>query len=212
MVSGQETSASPIRGFIGLDTLRRKAVLLYDSVEHDQQQRIFPSMSFSCNGIISKWTFVARSQTGEDLRQYPLLQLWKRAGPRRYRKVYESSITSTMSGQSQFTVGEHIPDKPVRFEAGYMFGVYQPHDGNSRLIVRYANVSSNVPKGQAGYGYLNHYRDPNTSLKVFDISGAKKGNDYPLVAVNTGETQQVLIFVVLQMYSYLALLVTLLLL
>ena len=187
MVSGQETSASPVRGFIGLDTLRRKAVLLYDSVERFQQQRIFPSMNFSCSGTISKWTFVARSQTGEDRKQYPLLQLWRPHGTGQYERVYESSITATLSGQSQFTVGEYIPDSPVPFEAGYIFGVYQPRGGDSKLSVRYADVPS---------GYLKHYKDPYTSLGVFDISGAKKGNDYPLVAVNTGETQQVFVLVV----------------
>ena len=178
MVSGQETSASPVRGFIGLDTLRRKAVLLYDSVERFQQQRIFPSMNFSCNGNISKWTFVARSRTGKDRKQYPLLQLWRPSGT--YTRVYESSITSTMSRQSQFTFEEYIPDSPVPFEAGYIFGVYQPRGRDSRLSVRYANVPD-------GYGYLSYRRGSRISLDEFDIDGSSREYDYPLVAVKTSE-------------------------
>ena len=89
-----------------------------------------------------------------------------------------------MSGQSQFTVGEYIPDSPVPFEAGYIFGVYQPRGKNSRLIVRYASVPSNGPKGSTTYGYI---KGSKTSLEVFDVREAQKGNDYPLVAVNTSK-------------------------
>ena len=180
VVSGQETSASPVRGFIGLDSLRRKAVLLYNSVQRFQQQRIFPSMNFSCNGNISKWTLVGRSRTGEDRKQYPLLQLWRPRGT--YTRVYESNITSTMSDQSQFTVEEYIPDSPVPFEAGYIFGVYQPRRRDSRLSVRYADVPD-------GYGHLNYRRGSGISLDEFDTDGSSTEYDYPLVAVNTSENQ-----------------------
>ena len=149
--SGQEIGASPVRGFIGLNTLRREAVLLYNSIEGIAQlQRILPSMNFSCHGTISKWTFVARSQTGRGRDQYPLFQLWRPDGTGIYRRVYESSITSTMSGQSDFTVEEYKPDTPVPFEDGYIFGVYQLQNGQRRLSV----VHVDVPPG---YGYPNYH-------------------------------------------------------
>ena len=138
---------------------------------------------------------MARSQTGRNRDQYPRFQLWRPNGTGRYERVYESSITSTMSGQSQFTLEEYIPDSPVPFEAGYIFGVYQPRGGDSRLSVRYADVSD-------GYGYLNYRRRSDTSLEVFNIGEAQNRNDYiyPLVAVNTSKNQQtlskMLIFVV----------------
>ena len=150
-------------------------------------------MNFSCSGNISKWTFVARSRTGGNHNQYPLFQLWKPSGTRRYERVYESSTSEeefTMADkESRFTVGENIPDNPVTFEAGYIFGVYQPRSGNSRLSVRYARVPSR-------YGYVNHYRNSGTSLEVFE---ARNSNDYtyPLVAVNTGKYQQTLLYKVL---------------
>ena len=135
-------------------------------------------MNFSCNGNISKWTFVARSRTGKDRKQYPLLQLWKPRGT--YTRVYESSITSTMSDQSQFIVGEYLPDSPVPFEAGYIFGVYQPRGGDSRLSVRYANVPD-------GNGYLSYRRW--SGMDEFDTGRSSTEYDYPLVAVNTSENQ-----------------------
>ena len=190
--SGQDVNTSPVCGFIGLNTLRREAVLLYDSSnERAQQQRILPSINFSCNGTISKWTFVARSQTGRNHRQYPQFQLWRPDGTvepdgtGRYRRVYESSITSTLSGQSDFTVEEYTPNNPVPFEAGYILGVYQPQQSRRRLSV----VHVDVPRG---YGYDNYHRDGDMmmSLEEFDTDGppmVKVGNIYPLVAVNTSE-------------------------
>ena len=128
---------------------------------------------------------MARSQTGEGHDQYPLFQLWRPSGNEKYERVYESSISEGMfmmvDSESRFTVGEYIPDNPVPFEAGYIFGVY-PGDGagSSRLSVRYVSVLS-------GYGYLNYRRRSGMSLEEFDTDGSSTGNDYPLVAVNTGE-------------------------
>ena len=184
--SGQEIGASPVRGFIGLNTLRREAVLLYDSIEETApQQRILPSMNFSCHGNISKWTFVARSQPGEGRNQYPWFQLWRPSGTRIYRRVYESSITSTMSDQSDFTVEEYIPYDPVPFEAGYIFGVYQPQLSRRRLSVVYVDVLFR-------YGYDNYHRDNVMSLEEFDMDGSAVGKNYPLVAVETSEYQKTL--------------------
>ena len=182
--SGQETSASPVRGFIGLDTLRRKAVLLYGAYESFGRQRILPSMSFSCSGNISKWTFVARSRTGGSRTQYPLFQLWRPHGTGRYERVYESSISEgvfTMSEVSGLTIGEYLPYAPVSFHSGDVLGVYQPGgDSDSRLSVIHVSVPT-------GFGRDNYVRRTETSLAVFNISGEFVGNDEPLVAVNISE-------------------------
>ena len=166
----------------------RSVIALYNSIEETvQQQRILPSMKFSCSGNISKWTFVARSQTGGG-DQYPLFQLWRPSGTRRYVRVYESSDMSTMSGQSEFTVEEYIPPDPVPFEAGDIFGVYQPQEPRRRLSV----VHVDVPPG---YGYTNYYiTNVMMSLEEFDTDGrgSTVGNNYPLVAVETSEYQKTL--------------------
>ena len=146
-------------------------------------------MNFSCSGNISKWTFVARSRTGGGRDQYPLFQLWRPDGTERYERVYESSSSGsgglfTMAdSESEFTVGDYIPDNPVPFEAGYIFGVYQPRSGNSRLSVRYARVPSR-------YGYLNYHRNFAMSVEVFNITQSPTGSNYPLVAVNSSEHQK----------------------
>ena len=158
-------------------------------------------MNFSCSGTISKWTFVARSRTGGDRDQYPLFQLWRPDGIERYERVYESSNSSsgglfTMADrESKFTVREYIPDNPVPFEAGYIFGVYQPRSGNSRLSVRYARVPS-------GYGHLNYHRNFAMSLEVFNITQSPTGSNYPLVAVNASEHQKLTNHISVKQGSY----------
>ena len=132
---------------------------------------------------------MARSRTDGNRNQYPRFQLWRFNGTRRYRRVYESSITFTMSGQSEFTVEEYIPDTPVPFEAGDIFGVYQPENGERRLSVRHVAVPDHPP----GYGYTNYHIN-NMMPEVFDTGAheSKAANNYPLVAVNTSEYQKTL--------------------
>ena len=84
--------------------------------------------------------------------------------------------------ESEFTVGKYVPNSPVPFEAGHIFGVYQPRSRNSRLSVRYASVPS-------GYGHLNYHRNFAMSLEKFNTDGSSTGNDYPLAAVDTSENQ-----------------------
>ena len=144
-------------------------------------------MNFSCSGNISKWTFVAMSRTGGDRNQYPLFQLWRPNG-NEYERVYESSNSEGVFimaySESEFTVGEYVPNNPVPFEGGYIFGIYQPRSSNSKLSVRYVRVPS-------GYGYLNYHRGSGTALEKFNTDGSSTGNDYPLVAVSTSENQQI---------------------
>ena len=182
---GQEDT---VRGFIGLNTLRRKAVLRYDSVEQFKWQRILPSVNFSCSGNISKWVFVARSRTGEDHDQYPLFQLWRPSGSEKYEyeRVYESSSDGarfTASEDSGITVGEYLPHDPVPFHNGDVLGVYQPGgDSDSRLSLLYVSVPTD-------FGHDNYIRQTEMSLEEFTTSaqGVGVGNDIPLVAVNTSE-------------------------
>ena len=181
---GEETI---VRGFIGLNTLRRKAVLRYDSVEWFKLQRILPSVNFSCNGNISKWIFVAKSRTGAKYDIYPLFQLWRPNGTGRYERVYESSNDGgrfTPSEEPGITIGEYLPHDPVPFHSGDVLGVYQPgDDSDSRLSLMHVNVPN-------GFGHDNYYiRQTAMPLVVLSTSaqGVRVGSNIPLVAVNTSE-------------------------
>ena len=148
-------------------------------------------MNFSCSGTISKWSFVAMSQTGQGRDQYPLFQLWRPNGTGQYERVYESSSDSgemlwTMVDEPGLTVAEYVPQNPVPFQADDILGVYQPRDvGDSRLTLWHISVPNN-------YGHhRNYFRDLGMSLEVFNRVGSRTGNDYPLVAVNTSENEQI---------------------
>ena len=116
---------------------------------------------------------MARSRNGRNRDQYPLFQLWKLSGTEEYERVYESSSDGgnfTMLDVSGITTGEYLPHDPVTFQANYILGVYQPGSGSNSAL-----------------GRENYVRQNETSLSVFNISGAVVGNDDPLVAVNTSE-------------------------
>ena len=143
-------------------------------------------MNFSCSGDITKWTFVARSQTGKGRDQHPLFQLWRHNRTGRYERVHESSSDSeemfrTVADESGLTVAEYVPQNPVPFQADDILGVYQP--GDVGLSVWYASVQNN-------YGYRNYFTLV-MSLEVFNTDESETGNDYPLVAVNTSKNQQI---------------------
>ena len=142
-------------------------------------------MNFSCSGTISKWTFVARNQTGRNRDQYPLFQLWRPNGTGRYELSSSGEMFLTVA-QPGLTVAEYVPQNPVPFQPGYILGVYQPGDVNKyRLSLWYGSV-------QKSYCYhCNYFGDLGMSLKVFNTNESTTGYDYPLIAVNTSENQQI---------------------
>ena len=126
---------------------------------------------------------MARSRTGTGRDQYPLFQLWKPSGTEEYERVYESSSESgtfTMSNESGIITGEYLPNDPVPFQANYILGVYQPRGSNSRLSLIHVVVPG-------VFGHNNYVIQNETSLAIFNISGALVDNDDPLVTVNTSE-------------------------
>ena len=179
---GQEISVPPVSGFIGLNSLRRKAVLIYSDREtyDDAQLRIVPSMNFSCHGNISRWTFVARRRGGGD--QYPRFQLWRPNGPDRYERVYDSSTDSSRlfmtADNSGLTIAEIVPLIP--FQAGNVLGVYQPDSDDRRLSVIHVSVPNN-------FGHANFIGQ--TDVAELNTGGLYAFNDFPLVAVDTSKNQ-----------------------
>jgi len=128
--SCQESSVSPIDG---LDSLRKKAVLIYNDRESLSELRVLPSMNFSCSSTISRWTFVARirKRNGGGRNQYPRFQLWRPNGTDTYEKVYEYYSSRFMTADSSgLTIAEYMQRPPISFQAGDVLGVYQP--GNDR--------------------------------------------------------------------------------
>ena len=183
--TGEETSVPPVSGFTGLNSLRRKAVLIYSVHETSDNERlmVLPSMNILCNGNISRWTFVARRRDGGD--QYPIFQLWRPNGTERYERVYEPSTDSSRfmtEANSRLTIAEYVPPSPISFQAGDILGVYQPGDrrGDRRLSVIHVNVPDD-------FGHVHFVGD--TDVAEFNTEELSAFNDFPLVAVNTSKNQ-----------------------
>ena len=180
---GQETSVPPVSGFIGLNSLRRKAVLIYSDLESLSQLKVLPSMHFSCSGTISRWTFVALRRNGGGRNQYPRFQLWRPNGPDRYEREYESSTDSSRfltADNSGLTIAECVPPAPIPFQAGDVLGVYQPDSDDRRLSVIHVSVPS-------GFGRVNYVGG--TDVVEFSTGELSAFNDFPLVVVNTSKNQ-----------------------
>ena len=181
--TGEETSVPPVSGFTGLNSLRRKAILIYSVRETSDNERlmVLPSMNFLCNGNISRWTFWARRQGGGG--QYPRFQLWRPNGTDRYERVYESSTDSsrfTTEANSGLTI--NVPPAPIPVQAGDVLGVYQP--GNRRGDRRLSVIHVNVPDD---FGHVNFVGG--TDVAEFNTGELSAFNDFPLVAVNTSKNQ-----------------------
>ena len=167
-------------GFVTLDTLRGLGQVTGGNRKNrDQQQRIIPSINFTCSGSITKWIVAAKWENGGGHTYFPELQIW-RAGTFSYRKIGSSTLSATSENQSN--VYEHIPSSPLPFQEGDFLGIFQPDKDTSRLRIYYIDK----------IGPINYYYDPDSfnlnvntpPVGIFAvISSTQNQDDQPLVAV-----------------------------
>ncbi|XP_019863720.1 PREDICTED: uncharacterized protein LOC109592803, partial [Amphimedon queenslandica] len=137
----------------------------------NQRQYLYLDMFFLCNGSVTKWIFGAENQTNN---QNALVefQIWHQQSSSTYNKVSFSSITFddiTMIGTNLY---EFIPQTPLQFQEGDIFGAYIPSPGSSRLVF-YEQVES---------GPLNRFRGGGALSTIITGSLESVANNYPLVA------------------------------
>ena len=171
------TSAS----FYSPEELRQNTleVNINSVVVRDQQQRLFPDITFPCNGSITKW--IVGAGTGGDSSPPSELQIWRRSGSD-YTKVGSTQLTAQNSTNNS-NVYEYIPSQPLGFQEGDILGVYQ-RDG-----------SSIVPYYQENTGPENLRQSGLVSSAPNNLTAPPQAAeyDYPLVTVETGECDMVCI-------------------
>ena len=87
-------------------------------------------MVFSCNGSVTKWIFGAMDHGTPN---QPVLQIWRQLGPSDYTKIGSSLVNNdTMIGTNLY---EFIPQTPLQFQEGDIFGVYAGHFNNDGLVL-----------------------------------------------------------------------------
>ena len=169
------------KGTSGFPTLFHIEVLedQTDLHVHDSRQVLIPSMSFNCSGSVTKWTIPAVWE-GET-EAFPEMQIWRRTVENLYLKV--GATTIQVARESASKLYEIAVDPPLDFQEGDILGYFQPYVEvtqlniyleNSMKIVTFRDILS-VEQTQ-----------PPTS-PVFDLAEAGGiGEDYPLIAVETG--------------------------
>ncbi|XP_019864155.1 PREDICTED: uncharacterized protein LOC109593568, partial [Amphimedon queenslandica] len=135
-----------------------------------QSQFIYPWIVFSCNGSVTKWIFGARYNG--NLSQ-PELQIWRQLGPNNYTKIGSSLVNAnTMIGTNLY---EFIPQTPLQFQEGDIFGVYSDRTDGERLVLYEQRES-----GPTNLRINNSLDSPPSAISEI-LSTVN--NDFPLVTV-----------------------------
>ena len=149
-------------------------------VRREGQLRIFPDISFTCSGNLTKW--IVAGQTDDKLGAE--LQIWRRSnvGQNNYTLVGSSVLpvsTSSFAGVYNYT-----PNPPLEFQEGDILGVYQRGGGGGRVRVYYQKTT-----GPANYQVSTDIVDPPLGIEVLTgPSLVTDQYDYPLVTVEIGES------------------------
>ena len=161
--------------FLTPEELRQRTleVNINSVVVRDQQQRVFPDITFTCNGSITKW--IVGAGTGGGSSPPSELQIWRRTG-QDYTKVGSTQLTAQNPNDSN--VYEYIPSSLLGFQEGDILGVYQ-RDG-----------SSIVPYYQESTGPENLRQDGLVNSAPVNLTAPLLAAeyDYPLVTVEIGKS------------------------
>jgi len=159
-------------------TIASEAVFIGDILSRDIQQALFPDISFTCSGNLTKWSIVAKLVGGGS--RFPELQIWRNLGGTIYDRVAHSVVDNSEPTNTAFLY-EHTPDDPLPFQAGDILGVFTPPV--PRLTFKY----------QQQGGPQNYYiGGPAIAYSRIDLNQGlvlRARNDYPLVSVEVSNPE-----------------------
>ena len=163
------------QGFITRERLADEALLIGNFVDPDRNrigiQLIMPGMTFTRNGSVVRWTFVARYRASAT--QYPELQVWRENTTGRYVKV--GSTGNMEPAQTAYlNVYEYVLDPPLQVLAGDVLGIYQPSSNSSRIHLSFLS----------DLNFVNWYTDVSEPQDSFMVAGSQTNDVLPLVAVS----------------------------
>ena len=166
-------------GFVDLDRLTLLATRIRTPAN---VQRVFPAINFTCDGTITNWTVLARKYDESDgvtgTLIFPELQVWRNTeNDGEYTRVANTTLTVSVT-DNRDDIYVHTPAQPMEFQAGDVFGIFQPNVSSSRIRVVYQRSSG--PESLT-VGANNAVVPPET------FSSTNTFTDYPLVAVTAGK-------------------------
>ena len=143
-------------GFIQLDMLRTLAQKIPDGRESNSrlnnELRLIPDWNFTCNGTITSFLLgadIRHVDMNDDRAWYPEVQIWRRLNSSSLsRDYYLESFEEIRLNTGYFSpsgVLEYHLNDPFNFEAGDIFGVYQPRESSSVVRIYYNDSDISAP-------------------------------------------------------------------
>ena len=130
---------------------------------------MYPQIAFSCNGTVIKWIYGANYRSSNTAT--PQLQVWRRTS-NGYTLIGNNTVDATAGNASNLY--EFIPQTPLKFQEGDIFGVYIPEISISKLRLFEQRLS----------GPNNLRQDANAPLSTLDLMLEMDSvNNFPLVTV-----------------------------
>ena len=168
----QDVAEGCANGFIQLDMLRTVAQKIPNGAASpnrlSDELRLIPDWNFTCNGTITSILLGADIRTTTAIRkQYPEVQIWRRTDPsstiREYAIVWYEEIRLNAGYFSPSGVLEYRLINPFNFQAGDIFGVYQPDDSSSVVRIYYNDNDKTAP---VFYTFTGSSIDVNVSYNI----------------------------------------------
>ena len=142
-------------------------------------QGIFPEVGFTCNGSIQSWVFGGQ-WVGEDS-FFPELQIWRPTGDDGvYTKV---GYTTIMTEERDSEFYEYPLSSPLAFQAGDVFGYYQPDPDQSQWRVLFERNGRNPTLGY----YYSVFTSPASQLNISVSPEVRSSSFQLLVNMVTGK-------------------------
>lgn len=145
------------------------------AVGRTSQQRIIPSMNFTCNGFVTEWTVGAETSNHNS---FPKLQIWYQTSPSiggvytlRSSTALESEFCRNGLNEIVENVFSCILLSPIQIHESDTLGIFQPRRSRSQYSILYNNP-----------GPLNYVRLPGSN-DIFNTTGGISDLRQPLVAV-----------------------------
>ena len=143
-------------GFIQLNMLRTLAQKIPDGRESssrlNNELRLVPDWNFTCNGTITSFLMgadIRHVDVNDGRAWYPEVQIWRRLNSSSLTREYylESSEEIRLNAGcfSPSGVLQYHLNNPFNFQAGDIFGVYQPEESSSVVRIYYNDSDSTAP-------------------------------------------------------------------
>ena len=158
--------------FLSRSALRQGALTIdINNAEISRQQLLFPDITFTCNGSITKWIVGGIADISQFLNK-PELQIWRNTEGTSYSKAKFSQLSNnTLHG----SIAEYNLNTPLKFQERDILGIYQPPKQSSafNLVVYFqefdgpANyVEGNSPSSTVTLSSPDSYHYPLVTVEI----------------------------------------------